>query len=124
MMKPFLKGTDGPVSEGGLLLRIMSNSLKIRPFKEYVHRERDLPVLEIRSRIEGELFVACAVGYEINLDTATVGEDKWGTYALVMEHERSLSNGLHVRVESEPDEDAPSGSVDQDFARRCVPCGG
>ncbi len=110
-MKPFLKGTGGPASEGGLLLLIMSNSLKIRPFREYIHRERDLPALEISGRIEGELFVACAVGYEISLDTATVGEDKWGAYALVKEHQRSLSNGLHVRVESEPDEDAPPGSV-------------
>jgi len=91
----------------------MSASLKIRPFKEYVQRERELPMLEISGRIEENRFVVTAMGCEIHLNTVTIGRDKWGTFALVLAHEQSLPNGFQVRVELEPDEDMPPGTVIQ-----------
>ena len=49
------------------------------------------------------------------METVTIGEDKWGAFAIVKAHEQSLPNGFQVRVEIEPDEDMPPGTVIQVF---------
>jgi len=103
------------LSGGTLLLRVMSDLLKIRPFKEYVQRERELPLLEISGRIQADQFVVSALGSEINLETVSIGADKWGAFALVNAHEQRLANGFQVRVEIESDEDMPPGAVIQVF---------
>ena len=85
--------------------------MKIRPFMEHVQRERDLPLLEISGRIESEQFVVSVLGYEVTLDTAMVGEDESGPYALVKEYEKILPNGFQMRIETEFDENLPPGLV-------------
>ncbi len=102
-------------SRGALSLQVMSDLLKIRPFKEYVQREREMPMLEISGRIQEDQFVVSAMGSEINLATVSIGTDKWGVFALIEAHEQKLVNGFQVRVEIEPDEDLPPGAVIEVF---------
>src|SRR5687768_14045533 len=89
----------------------MHESIRLRPFHEFVEREPHLSMVEIAARIEGERFVVSAIGHEIVLEAVEVGEDAKGPYALVPESEQTLSNGFKVRVELEHDEILPSGGV-------------
>lgn len=89
----------------------MSQRIRLRPFCEYLGRERHLPMLEVAGKIVGKRFIVAALGFEIELDTIEVGEDERGPYAQINECERSLPNGFKVRLEEEPDEHLPTGSA-------------
>ena len=94
-----------------VILTVMIEPMRLRPFRKHLERERHLPMLEVAGRIEGKRFIVSAIGYEIGLDTIEVGDDERGPYALVNEGEQTLPNGFKVRVEVEPDEHLPPGAV-------------
>lgn len=79
--------------------------------RDYLEREPHLPLLEIRGAVEGTSFLISVLGQRVPLDTVEVGDDAHGSYAVVNECTKNLSDGFKLRVDLDPDEDGMHGGV-------------
>jgi hypothetical protein len=103
--------------------KTVKTPLRLRPFQEFIARERGRDALSLGGQIIGTRFVIRTIGREVPLETIQVGDDDRGPYAMVSECELELDGGFCLRVEAEFDEDLPPGSVVHLFVRGTLPNG-
>lgn len=89
-----------------------AETFKVRPFDEFFETGSDKPMLPFVGKIEDGRFVVSVLGQHVALETVEVGEDKWGTFAMVTERKAPLVDGFicEASVEYEEDEE-PGGCI-------------
>jgi len=82
----------------------MSRTAKLRPFEEYIDTEPGFNSVVISGRIAHGAFVVKALGTQFVLETAEVGEDQWGSFAIVNECDVPFTNEFRLLLEADEEE--------------------
>ncbi|MEI9948266.1 MAG: hypothetical protein WDO74_04630 [Pseudomonadota bacterium] len=82
----------------------MSNTVKIRPFEEYIEAEPGFSAVVISGGISDRKYVVRALETQLEIETTEVGEDQWGPFAVVKECDVLFSREFRLRLESDAEE--------------------